>query len=310
MYALGYDTTVSPHRLWFGVGDDPCYVELPDTTDNPYTYTGSHYAEFGRLQTPKITLDLRSVDKDFHEFGIQAEIPSGASIAVYYRVDNYSQWASLGEVSGLPSEVLTSYTFSFPFDSAFAYPTSVVQSWTRSCIEVDEVVATGTWIRVNDEVRQVTYSTGGGFTLYLSRPFSTEPGAGDRVYPARPCGQHIEFLLVLKPSNLLLASPKLQAWWLKCMPMITDKLGASLVSTLYDGQKDHAGAALDNASTRAALLHSFAKRPTPIDLTDRAGATRRVKVTSISEVQRDWQEGAMGHPRGPKRTFSLSVVEV
>lgn len=307
-YALGYDTTVTPHRLWLGCGTTPYYIEMPDNTDNPYQYSSSTYASSGYLITPWLSLDMLPVDKDFQEFGVQGEMPASGSLTVSYEVDRYGSWTELFTVDA--NNMHGIYIGTFPFESAFTTNPTVGSGSTTKTIKVDSTseLAAGTWVRINDQVRQVASVTD-GTTFVLVRPLSSAPASGDTVYPARPCGVEIRFKIELLSSNAA-QTPKLQAWWLKCMPMISDKLGAALTSTIYDGQKDHGGAPLESAGTRAALLHSFAKRPTPIDLTDKAGITRRVKVTSISEVQRDWQEGVVGFARQPKRTFSLSVVEL
>ncbi|MFA4972677.1 MAG: hypothetical protein WC683_08685 [bacterium] len=309
--ALGYDTTATPYKLWFGFGNQAGYIEFPDTTDNPYEYSSSAYASQGYLITPWIDMDLLSVDKDFQEFGVQCDMPSTCTLTVSYQVDRYREsadvWYQL--YSATSTDMDGVYAYTFPFESAFATNPTVTAGSTRKTINVDALYATVLthWLRINDEIRVAT--TAGANYLTLTRALSAAPAAGDRVYPARPCGAEIRFKIELATTNSAY-TPKLQAWWLKCMPMIKDKLAASFSSQIYDGQTDYPQAPEILASTRAALLHSFAKRPTPIDLTDMAGDTKRVKITDLKETQ-EWASGqAMGHDRTPIRTFVLSVVEV
>jgi hypothetical protein len=309
--ALGYDTTATPYKLWFGFGNQAGYIEFPDTTDNPYEYSSSAYASQGYLITPWIDMDLLSVDKDFQEFGVQCDMPATGTLTVSYQIDHYGEsgdaWTQLYSVTSTDASGV--YTHTFPFTSAFATNPTVIAGSTRKTLAVDGTYAgvLGYFLRVNDEVRVA--NSAGANSLVLTRALSAAPAAGDRVYPARPCGAEIRFKIELATTNSAY-TPKLQAWWLKCMPMIKDKLAASFSSQIYDGQTDYPQAPEILASTRAALLHSFAKRPTPIDLTDMAGDTKRVKITEIKEIQEMASGQGMGHDRTPIRTFVLSVVEV
>jgi len=309
--ALGYDTTATPNKLWFGFGNQAGYIELPDSTDNPYEYSSSAYASQGYLITPWIDMDLLSVDKDFQEFGVQCDMPATGTLTVSYQVDHYGEsidrWNQLFSVTSTDTDGV--YTHTFPFEAAFATNPTIAAGSTRKTVNVDAVYATlvNAFVRINDEVRQV-YGAGGNYLL-LSRALSAAPAAGDRVYPARPCGAEIRFKIELATTDSAY-TPKLQAWWLKCMPMIRDKLAGAFSAKIYDGQRDYPQAEEIPASTRSALLYSFAKRPTPIDLTDMGGTTRRVKITDIKETQEYIGEGAMAHARVPVSTFSVSVVEV
>ena len=252
-------------------------------------------------------MDLLSVDKDFQEFGVQCDMPSTGTLTVSYEIDRYGSWEQLFSVTSTTMDVVYAYTF--PFETAFtANPTISTGSTVKTIEATTTYLEAGDWVRINDEIRQIASITDGD-TFVLNRSLSAAPASGDVVYPARPCGAEIRFKIALETTNSAY-TPNLQAWWLKCMPMIKDKLAASFSTLVHDGQTDYPQAPEILASTRAALLHSFAKRPTPIDLTDMAGGVKRVKITEIKEIQEMASGQALGHDRTPQRTFVISVVEV
>jgi hypothetical protein len=289
--AIGYDTTVSPNRLWFGYGSLTGYVTLPDITDNPYQYENSEFASEGYGITPWWSGGLLGVEKDFAGVGMQYEIPAGCSIAVAYEVDRSGFWTTLYTLTD--ADAGNVYEGAFPFTAAFATNPTVAAGSTAKTINVGTgetgVLAQGSWVRVNNEVRQVASVTDGD-TFVLVRPLSSAPGAGVVVYPSRPCGAEIRLRFTLSTS---------------------DKLGGSLTAVIYDGQEDHAGTAMwPDAATRVAQLHEFARRPTPFDLADKRGITRRVKVASVGEVEGDAVVLQPGGEPQVQSLVTLSLIEV
>ena len=309
--ALGYDTTVTPHRLWFGYGSMTGYVQLPDLTDNPYQATGSEYASEGYVITPWISFDLLGAEKDFHEVGVQAEMPTAGSITVEYEVDRAGFWSSL--LSADSTTLGNVQVATFPFSGPFATNPTIAAGSTARTVVVGAgetgVLAVGTWVRISDEVRQVA-SVVDGATFTLVRPLTSAPASSDAVYPSRPCGAEIRFKVTLSTTDID-ETPKVESWWLKAMPMLTDKLAGRIVATIVDGQTTLDGAEIaETAAARVTLLHSFAKRPTPLDLTDRRGHTRRVKITNISESQvGPIGEDAIGHQRRIESRLVVDAVE-
>jgi hypothetical protein len=317
--ALGYDTTVTPHRLWCGYGTMTGYVQLPDLTDNPYQATGSEYASEGYVITPWISFDLLGSEKDFQEFGLQYQMPTSGSIKVEYEVDHSGLWSPMFTITA--TDAGNVYVYEFPFDTAAApvtdYPTVAAGS-TAKTLNLNTAVYLDTydWLRINDEVRQMmTYVT--DTQIVLARPLSSTPATGTRVYKSRPCGAEIRFKITLSVTDID-ETPKVESWWLKAMPMLQDKLAGRIVATIRDGDVTLDGAetpeVYDTGSTaaaRVAMLHAFAKRPNPIYCYDRRGTRRTVKITNISESQvGPIGEDAIGHQRRIESKVILDLVEV
>jgi hypothetical protein len=308
--AIGYDTTVSPNRLWFGYGSLTGYVTLPDITDNPYQYESSVYASAGHGITPWWSGGLLGVEKDFDAIGMQYEIPAGCSIAVAYEVDRSGFWTTVYTLTS--ADAGNVYEGAFAFTPAFATNPTITVGSTAKTINVGAdqtaVLAQGSWVRINNEVRQVASVTDGD-TFVLVRPLSSAPASGF-VYPSRPCGAEIRLRFTLATSDIT-KSPKLAAWWLKSMPMLSDKLAGRVSAHVYDQQTDRSSGTIpESAAARVAQLHAFACRPTPLDITDKAGITRRVKITAITEGEEDFVEGAPGNEAQVASVVTLSFIEV
>ena len=306
--AVGYDTTVSPNRLWFNYGTQTAYIIYPDTTDNPYQAGNAPYALSGYLITPWMDGDLLLKTKDYQEEGLIGVCPSGCSVAVYYEIDKYGSWIQLG--SSLTSNPLSDIV-AFPFQAVFATnPTIVGDSTTRTIntgADETSVLAAGYWVRINDEVHQVASVTDGN-TFVLVTPLAALPAVGDVVYPARPAGRQIRYKIELTTASSTY-TPKVERWWHVFMSMLSDKLAPTFTTTIQDHQLDLAGNEIaETAAVRAARLHSFAKRPNPLYLADLRGAQRTVKVSSISETQEKYTD-TTGEPT-VRSLFQVSSIEV
>jgi hypothetical protein len=311
--AIGYDTTVSPNRLWFGYGWRTAYVELPDQTDNPYLYSTSVYRSDGYVITPWVNFGLLGTEKDFGQFGMQYSLPTGGTISVEYEVDRSGLWTPLFTLTGAAA-VGNVYTYDFPFSTVLAPATDIpvtAAGCTANVLKLNTAVYLETydWLRINGEVRQML-SYDSDTQITLARPLSSAPAAGVYCYPSRACGAEIRFRINLSTTNTAV-TPLLKAWWLKAMPMLSDKLAGRFTCDIYDGQVDKAGNIITpDAATRVAQLYSFANRPTPIDLIDARGTSRRVKITAITETQNGPVEGTIGHESQVRSTMQLSVIEV
>lgn len=303
--AIAYDTTTSPHRLWFGYGNRTGYIQFPDTTDNPYQAPTVPYAVVGELITPWFGSDLLLVDKDLLEVGVVGECPDGASVEVFYECDKYGGWASLGTLS----DAVVASRLPFPWGTPYATP-PVVVSATPTVLTVNSAAAVseGDWVRVGEETRQVSSVSGADITLVTA--LSEAPAAGAVVYASKPVAKSFRLRLVLTTTRYAV-TPKIEHVWVKYMPMLRDKRAGSCVVELTEEKQNRAGVReRPDYESQADLMRSFCRRATPLNIYDREGNLVRAKISNWQEVQGPVMAYSPAGPQPVVHRFTLSMLEI
>jgi hypothetical protein len=101
-----------PNRLWFGMDNNACWVNVPSKGLDPTKETACDYAGSGEVVTAWIDMSLAEVEKYFKELKVVSEgLSVGAqTITAYYQVDDAndsSTWTLIGTFSTSPSQELS-----------------------------------------------------------------------------------------------------------------------------------------------------------------------------------------------------------
>lgn len=278
--SVGYETLSSPACLWYGLGLETRFVELPDYSDNPYLWPGLTFRGSGEIITPWVGTDLQEVVKDWHQVIVKGEaFSSGQAVEVWYEVDRSDRWLKLGEIQEAPRQALAF--------RAMGFQTKTVGSGsTKTTIELGSGdtsdMAAGYWVRINAEVAQVASITDTD-TFVLETALSEAPSAGDYVYASRPAGRELRLKLILKTDDAAL-TPKVDAVLLQYQPNVQDRWTWALNVKCADRLKDLCGGYMEKtAAELRAELARWATRVTPFSLVDLDGDTWTVKVSAATE---------------------------
>ena len=99
--AMCFTTVFSPARLYFGTATKVYYIPLPDTTDNPYLYSGFTYGASGTLFTPWHDGGMSEVAKGYYAIEVTADgCTSTETITISYSQDGGTTWTQLTDSSG------------------------------------------------------------------------------------------------------------------------------------------------------------------------------------------------------------------
>lgn len=89
-------------RLWFKAGLQVCYVNMPFATQKRWTWPEMDYAGVGTLDLSWVDGNIRTINKDWLRVELDVdgvgEGEDDAYVVVYWRPDDVTAWASLGEV--------------------------------------------------------------------------------------------------------------------------------------------------------------------------------------------------------------------
>jgi len=100
--AMGYTpagTVETEARLWYGYGNNVFYCILPDTTDDPYQWSGSKFENQGYVEFGWFNAGLFGVDKDWRDVTIEAEnVDDGSTLEIFYKLDDDTSYTSLGVI--------------------------------------------------------------------------------------------------------------------------------------------------------------------------------------------------------------------
>jgi len=86
-------------RLWFMDAQHIRYVKFSPTTENHYDWEDARYEFFGLLRTPWWNGGLYAAKKYFNEVTVEADVPEGTWIDVYYRINGEDTLYYLGTIS-------------------------------------------------------------------------------------------------------------------------------------------------------------------------------------------------------------------
>ena len=303
---LGFEVLSSPARLWYGVGSETRYLLLPDYSDNPYQWTGYEFNAQGELELSWYGGDLLEVVKDLHEVVIRGEgLASGQTVAVYYEIDRSGMWTYLG-LANAGTRV------SLQVKAATFGKRTIGDGSTTTTIELasghtTEGMAAGDWVRINEEVRQVSSVTDSD-TFVLVNELSAAPASDDVVYASRPAGREFRFKVVLSTNDNTL-TPKVKAIIVRYQNNVLDRFIYALQVRVADGMVDLAGNPYPySAATLRSALDDWVKRVCQFTLCDPDGAARTVKVVSVGEGGYTREQGASPIRYGS--VYSINLVEV
>jgi hypothetical protein len=283
---------------------------LPDYSANPWQWADyrSSY-EFngeGELITSWWGESLIEVVKDLHEVVIRGEgISSSQPVEVQFEVDRSGIWKYLGTMDGGPRQALR-------FEASAFAPLTVGTGSTRTSIELaagstTTPLATGTFVRVNDEVSQVGSVTDSD-TFVLAQALSEAPASGDVVYPSRPAGREFRLRLVLRTSDKT-TTPRVDAVLIRYQNNVLDRYVWTVRARVEDGMEDLAGNAYPHtAADLRVALSRWATRLTPFTLEDQDGVAHTVKVASASEGGMALAKDRV--PRSFSSVWAMNLVEV
>jgi hypothetical protein len=131
-----------PNRLYFGMGNDVCYIKVPPSTLNPLTYSSYEYEASGEIITSWIDHHLADVDKYYKSLKLVSEsLSSTVTITAHYQTDNSTDsdaWTQIGVFNTSPIQeiefgtYLTGRRIRFKFQLATASSTSTPNliAWT------------------------------------------------------------------------------------------------------------------------------------------------------------------------------------
>ena len=113
MTAMGYSAAFSPARLYFAYGTvtqtSLLYIAVPDTTDNPYQFSGFPYAASANLYTPWYDGGMSEVNKGFYSLDIVADLCTATeTIIVSYSTNGGASWTQMTDVNGVADVMDTS----------------------------------------------------------------------------------------------------------------------------------------------------------------------------------------------------------
>jgi len=279
--ALDFEVLSSPSRLWFGLGNETRYLQLPDYSDNPYQWTSYEFNAIGELEMSWSGGELLEVTKDFHEVVIRGEdFAAGQTVTCYYEVDRCGHWTYLGQAN---AGVRVSLPFAAsPFGYRMIGTGSTTTTIELQADDTTEGVSPGDWVGINAEIRQIsTVPDTDTFVLY--NPLSAAPAAGDFVYASKPAGREFRLKLVLATTDRT-ATPKITAVFLRYQANVLDRYVYKLSIKIEDGLTDLAGNPYPyTAAQLRGLLDTWSKRVTSFSLYDPDGTAHTVKVSSAAE---------------------------
>jgi len=285
--------STSRPRIWYWEGGNPVYMELPDLTDNPLSYTdanglGGPYAATGWLTTCWMGGELSAVDKDYQSVILRSSgctVDGAPNVDVFIEVDRSGVWLFVGTVDRSPVQELRLVGASWsPKVIAYSTKGSTTESLLWLAEETVADLAAGQFIRVNNEIRQIS-SIGQNGDVLLVSPLSTAPALGDTVYPARPAGKEIRVKLGMnsKSSYTTVAIHRISV---RYQEALISKFRFSLTVRIEEGMRLRGSNAqaypLTSANLRAAL-YGWVRRTNPFYMRDPGGVVWKVKVTQASE---------------------------
>jgi len=304
--ALGFEVLSSPSRLWFGLGDETRYLQLPDYSDNPYQWSSYEFNAIGELDMSWSGGELLEVTKDFHEVVIRGEdFASGQTVTCYYEIDRCGHWTYLGQANA-------GVRVSLPFVASPFGLRTVGTGSTTTTIELQagdttEGVSPGDWVKINAEIRQISSITDTD-TFVLYSPLSAAPASGDFVYASKPAGREFRLKLVLATTDRT-ATPKITAVFLRYQANVRDRYVYQLSVKIEDGMQDLAGNPYPyTAAQLRGLLDAWSKRVTAFSLYDPDGTAHTVKVSSAAEGGYSLVESA-GQYRY-RSQYTMTLIEV
>lgn len=101
-----------PNRLWFGMDNNACYINLPSTGLDPTKDTAVDYSESGEVVTSWVDLHLADVEKYFKTLKVVSEglVASAQTITAYYQKDDAEDsdsWILIGTFDTSPTEEMS-----------------------------------------------------------------------------------------------------------------------------------------------------------------------------------------------------------
>lgn len=286
-------SSTSRPRIWYWEGGNPVYMELPDLTDNPLSYTdanglGGPYAATGWLTTCWMGGELSAVDKDYQSVILRSSgctVDGAPNVDVFIEVDRSGVWLFVGTIDRSPVQEIRLIGAAWtPKVIAYTVKGSTTASLLWLAEETVADLAAGQFIRVNNEIRQIS-SIGQNGDVNLVSPLSAVPALGDIVYPARPAGKEIRVKLGMnsKSSYTTVAIHRISV---RYQEALISKFRFSLTVRIEEGMRLRGSNAqaypLTSANLRAAL-YGWVRRTNPFYMTDPGGVVWKVKVTQASE---------------------------
>jgi hypothetical protein len=289
-------------RLWAMLGAEAWYVELPDYSNNRYTYTGSEYQTSGSLISAWWGGELSQIAKDFQQISIKSTgCRPGCSVDVYIEVDRSGYWTHCGTVTRSPYQMLQLRT------SAIV-PKVIGEGSTDQTIVIDIVrsarvyvagssgqedlvnadnsilddLRPGTFIRIGAEVAQVA-SVGVG-EITLAMPLQNgAPAAGSKLYGSSPGGREMRYKLVFK-TDTPTDTPCVQGVTLRYQDQILGNARYSFTVRIEDNMRMRNGGEYPyTAAELRELLDDWIKRLTPFRMVLPDSTGKRVKMLNANE---------------------------
>jgi hypothetical protein len=304
--AIGVETTTSPKayaRLWWFEDSTPYFVEFPNLSDNPYSYTGVQYAATGFVTSSRFGGELSLIVKDFQSIFLWTDgCSAGQNVQVYYEIDNAGIWALAGTCTTSPSAEFVLAPRSMTNKTIAAGSTSS----TINIAELTTDMAAGQFVRINNEVAQVaTIASATQFTLAI--PLLAAPSTGDSVYTSGPAGRQIRYRIVLN-TNDTTKTPKVVRVALRIQPLFTAKARISFGPRVEDDLLCRTNTRYPyDASTLRTKLFNWFKRVKPYYLIDPYGRAWQVKNNSATESALTRQDEAPKQQRF--KTYISAVVD-
>jgi len=328
--ALLFSTIETPSRLWYGLGDETRYVELPDRSDNPFNWQSYTFQPTGHVISSWMDGGLIEVVKDIHEIVVRAEGMGENTlddeernrIKVFLQVDR-NEWPN-GDPLWVPWGVAEQSPRKSLLWGERSYHSG---SWSKKLIGADSTSTTieidgdwtplafriGDFVEINSEVSQIQSVDTSGASVTLASALSYAPLEGDYMYHTQPAGREFRVMVKLESGDIGSAvqdTPKLKAILIRYQNNVLDRFLWTLNIRVEDGMKDLGGAPYPlTAAALRSELDTWATRVTPLTLVDPDGNRHLVKVTSAGEG---------GYARGDKKnmdnyygsTYSMNLVEV
>lgn len=296
-------------RLWFNEAGAMYYVPMPDLSDNPYTYTGSQYQNYGWIEGSWWLGELSGIDKDFQSVIIRSEgCNTSQTIEVQLGFDRSGQWWPVGTVTRSPMQ-------EFVLSAALMANKITASGCTDTQIVVDETstlsdLSAGSFIRIGREVRQVI-SVDSETQFTLNRPLEDgAPTAGELVISSRPAGREVCYRLVLRTTDPT-KTPKLLSTSIRYMEQLIDKakITLSIAVGSCEGWRSGATSSISGAQLYEQLVE-YGRRLTPFWLIGPDGLTHRVKNAGSMTWSNVTRTSEPNQARTVKGTLNMVLVEV
>lgn len=296
-------------RLWWAEGMDMYYIALPQTTDNPYLYSGSTYQSTGYINGSRWLGELAGIDKDLQSVVIRSEnCSAGQTIQVQIELDRSGQWWTVGTVTKSPLQELELLAASMVTKTIVAGSTDTIILVTGGSTLAD--MAAGSFVRIGAEVRQVI-SVDSATRFTLNRPLDAgAPAGGTLVVSSRPAGREVNYRVVLATTDNT-RSPKLLSVSIRYMEQLIDKARITLSIPVGDCSvyRNGAKSSLTGAQLYDALV-VWGKRLTPFFLVGPDGISWRVKCAGSMSWNGITRTTDMKQTRKVKGTLTMQLMEV